>query len=92
MPETLHVLHYDYVEGILEKRAPHREGHLGLLRELHAEGEVVLAGAVGDPPTGGLLVFRSAAGAEAFAARDPYVEAGLVLAHRVEPWTVVVGA
>ena len=52
-----------------------------------------MAGAVGDPPNGGLFVFSAADRAlrdvETFASDDPYVHAGLVTARRVEPWTVV---
>jgi hypothetical protein len=33
--------------------------HLGLVRAAHARGELVLAGALGDPPDGALLVFRA---------------------------------
>jgi uncharacterized protein YciI len=53
-----------------------------------------MAGAVGDPPDGALLVFRSdsPAVAEAFARRDPYVVQGLVTRWKVKPWTVVAGA
>ncbi len=81
--------HYDYVADVLEKRAPHREGHLAVIARFHAEGKMVIGGAAGDPVRGGLFVLRDPADAEAFMAADPYVAAGLVTAHRVEPWTVV---
>ncbi len=48
-----------------------------------------MAGAVGDPVDSGLLVFRDAGAIDAYLADDPYVDAGLVVRHRVEPWTVV---
>ena len=48
-----------------------------------------MAGPVGDPPSGAVIVFRVGADAEAFAGEDPYVAAGLVTARRVEPWAVV---
>ena len=91
-PERLHLLFYDYVPDILERRGPHREGHLALLRRWKDEGRVVMAGATGDPPSGGLLVLRIAdpAEAEALIGEDPYVAAGLVASWRVEPWNVVV--
>jgi uncharacterized protein YciI len=89
MPETLHLLVYDYVPDMIERRAPHREGHLALIRAYHADGRIAIAGALGDPPHGGLFAFRDAADAEAFATEDPYVAAGLVTDRRVEPWTVV---
>ena len=91
-PERFFLLHYDYVEDIVERRAPHREAHLAHAGRWRDEGRLVLGGAVGDPPTGGLLVFRvdSPEDVEAFADGDPYVEAGLVTGRRVELWTVVV--
>ena len=55
-------------------------------------GELVMAGALGEPP-GALLVFRAAdkSVAEAFATDDPYVTGGLVTKWTVRPWVVVVG-
>jgi uncharacterized protein len=84
------LLHYDYVENIVERRAPHREAHLDYARAWKEDGRIVAAGAVGDPPTGALFVFTADADPEAFAAQDPYVQAGLVTARRVEPWNVVI--
>jgi uncharacterized protein YciI len=86
-------LMYDVVDRFVEKRMPHREAHLGLVRAAHARGELVLAGALGDPPDGALLVFRadSADVAERFVRADPYVMQGLVTGWRVRPWNVVVG-
>ena len=63
--------------------------HIDLIKRWHGDDRLVIAGAVGDPPYGGLLVFRSAEYAEAFAGEDPYVEADLVVKWWVEPWTVV---
>ena len=89
MSELLHLLVYEYVEDMAERRAPHREGHLALIQRYHADGRLVIAGAVGVPVHGGLLAFREADDAEAFAAEDPYRAAGLILSSRVEPWAVV---
>jgi uncharacterized protein len=85
-------LFYEVIEGFVEKRMPFREEHLRLVRETHARGEIVMAGALGDPPEGALLVFRasSSAVAEEFAGRDPYVRQGLVAGWKVKPWAVVV--
>jgi uncharacterized protein YciI len=82
-------LFYDYVENAIEARAPHREGHIGLVHEWQADGRMIAGGALGDPPHGGLLVFDEAADVEAFVAQDPYVANGVVTAWRVEPWMVV---
>ena len=91
---THYVLLYDVVEGFAAKRAPFREEHLRLVRLAHERGQIVMAGALGDPPNGAMLVFRagSPAPAEEFARRDPYVTNGVVTAWQVRPWTVVVGS
>ncbi len=87
-------LMYDVVDGFAEKRMPHREAHLALVRAAQARGEVVMAGALGEPPDGALLVFRgdSVEIAERFARADPYVLQGLATRWHVRPWRVVVGA
>jgi uncharacterized protein YciI len=85
---------YDVVSNFVERRAPFREAHLQRVRDANARGFLLLAGALGDPPDGGLLVFRadSTAAVEDFARADPYVTEGVVTAWRVRPWAVVVGA
>ena len=85
---------YDVVDGFAEKRMPYRPAHLELVRGAHVRGELLLAGALGDPPNGALLVFRaeSADAVERFATADPYVTSGLVTRWAVRPWNVVIGA
>ncbi|MEA2277413.1 MAG: uncharacterized protein QOC78_2373 [Solirubrobacteraceae bacterium] len=91
MPEKLHILFYDYVPDLVERRAPHRDGHLALIHRWHEEGRLVMAGPLGDPPHSGAFVLRigDASAADEFVAQDPYAEAGLVKSWRVEPWNVV---
>lgn len=89
MPELLHLLVYEYVEDMAERRAPHRDAHLALIQCYKADDRLVIGGATGVPPSGGLIAFREAADAEAFAAEDPYKAAGLIVSSRVEPWAVV---
>jgi len=89
VPETLQLLQYEYVPDMADKRGPYRQPHLDLIASYHGDGRIVIAGAVGDPVHAGLLVFRSAADAEAFHAADPYAAAGLIVEWTVEPWTVV---
>ena len=84
------LLFYDYVEGILEKRAPHREAHLAHIKAAHEDGRIAMAGAVGDPPHGGVFVWAQREGIEEWVDADPYVIAGLVTRSRVEPWNVVI--
>jgi uncharacterized protein YciI len=86
------ILFYDYVDGIVQLRAPHREEHLRRIAAAREEGEVVMAGALGDPPHGAAFVFAEGVSLErieAFVVDDPYVKAGLVTGHRVEPWNVI---
>jgi uncharacterized protein YciI len=87
------ILSYETADNYVEKRAPFRSQHLALAREAHARGELLLAGALADPPDRAVLVFRAAdrAVVEAFARRDPYVVNGAVRRWEVRPWTVVIG-
>jgi uncharacterized protein len=89
VPRTLYALFYDYVEDIATRRTPYRPAHLELIEAYHGNGRLEIAGAYGDPVTGGLLVFTSPEAASAFVAEDPYQANGLVESWRVEPWTVV---
>lgn len=84
-------LSYEYVEGAAEKRAPYRDDHLALIERWKQDGRLAIAGALGDPPTGGFLAFdvEDPVEVERFVADDPYVENGIVSAHRIQPWTVV---
>jgi uncharacterized protein YciI len=85
-------LHYDVVDDFANKRMPFRPAHIKGVREAHGRGELIMAGALGEP-AGALLVFRGAdrSVAENFAKADPYVNEGLVTKWTVRPWTVVVG-
>lgn len=87
------LLLYDVVDDYPHAREPHRAEHLDLARTAHGKGEIVMAGAFGDPPTGAALVFRAddRGVVEEFAQRDPYVRSGVVTRWRVLPWHVVVG-
>ena len=85
-------LTYEVVDGYPDKRAPYRGLHLQKAREAAARGELVMAGALGEPD-GALLVFKAPDRtiAENFADTDPYVLNGLVTRWSVRPWTVVIG-
>ena len=85
-----YLLFYDYVADVAERRAPLRAAHLALLDELHAAGQLVMAGAYTDPLDGALLVFTDRDSAEHFIAADPYVAGGLVLRSHIRDWNVVV--
>jgi uncharacterized protein len=88
-----YLLIYELTPEHLARRAQYRATHLALAWQAAERGELVLAGAVGDPVEGAILLFStdSAAVPEAFARADPYVLNGLVTQWRVAPWNTVVG-
>jgi hypothetical protein len=91
MAQHLKLLFYDYVEDIVERRAPFRPAHLGLIEEWVADGRAVAGGATGDPPSGALIIFRETGDPEEWVRIDPYVTEGLVTSWRVESWLNVTG-
>jgi hypothetical protein len=84
---------YYVVDGFVSRRTAFREEHLRLVGEANRRGELLLAGALGDPTDRALLVFRTQdrSIAEDFARNDPYVINGLVTRWEVQPWAVVIG-
>jgi uncharacterized protein len=96
MPDTSmvrnFVLIYELVDDYATRRMGHRAQHLRLAAEYRRRGGFVMGGAIGDPPDRAILVFQGDRSvAEGFAARDPYVRAGLVRRWEVQPWAVVPG-
>ena len=91
MPTEYFILLYDVVDDYLERRQPLRPQHLDLAKSSNAAGELLVAGAFGEPVDGAALVFTTRASAERFAEADPYVQHGLVTSWRVRKWNVVVG-
>ncbi len=88
-----YLLIYDVVDDYVTRRTPLRAAHLAHARAAVTRRELLLGGALANPPDGAVLLFRgdSPAAAEAFAAADPYVINGLVTRWRVREWTTVVG-
>ena len=88
-----YLLFYDYIEGMLEKRDPFRPGHLAHATAHVDRGVLKMAGAFGDTLDGAVFVWKTEDRSiiERFVADDPYVQAGLVPAHRIRPWNVVIG-
>jgi uncharacterized protein YciI len=86
------VLSYEVVDDFVNKRTPFRPAHLQEVRSAHERGDIVMAGALGEPSEA-LIIFRGKerSVAENFAANDPYVKSGIVKKWTVRPWTVVVG-
>ena len=88
-----HMLLYEVVDDFINRRAPFREEHLGIVRESAERGELFMAGALTDPVDGAALVFKTddRTVAERFAENDPYVKQGLVKNWKVRQWAVVTG-
>ncbi len=87
-PQKCTLLTYNYVDDMAERRTPYREEHLLLISAWKADGRILLAGAMGDPPRA-LFVFAHEGDASAFMTADPYAQNGLVTQHKTEPLVVV---
>ncbi|MES2898311.1 MAG: YciI-like protein [Pseudomonadota bacterium] len=88
-----YLLCYDLADDYLERRGEFRDAHLKLAWDAQERGEIVIAGALADPPDMAVLLFQgdSPAAAERFAQADPYVAHGLVTGYKVRQWNTVVG-
>ncbi len=87
------LLFYDLADDYLERRPAFREEHLEMAWAAQERGELVLGGALDEPPDRAVLLFEGDGpeAAETFARNDPYVRNGLVVSWRVRAWTTVVG-
>lgn len=91
--QTQYLLHYDYVPDVMEKRAPFREGHLGLAKTMIEEGTCLSGGPTGEPgkvPTGALFIFTTEKAAQDFVRGDPYTSNGIVTSHKISEWSITV--
>jgi uncharacterized protein YciI len=88
-----YLLEYVLVADYLARRASLREAHLALAREASRRGDLVLAGALAEPPDRAVLIWRTEdrSVVERFAEDDPYIRHGLVASWTIRPWTVVIG-
>lgn len=88
-----HLLEYVLVDDYLPRRASLREAHLALAQEAARRGDLVLAGALAEPPDRAVLVWRTdnRSVVERFVEDDPYVRKGLVTAWTIRSWNVVIG-
>ncbi|HZU33318.1 MAG TPA: YciI-like protein [Candidatus Angelobacter sp.] len=87
------ILMYQVDDNYVERREEFRELHLKYAQAAYDRGELVLAGALAEPVTGAMLVFRGPTEetAETFAKNDPYVINGLVRQWKVRKWNTVIG-
>jgi uncharacterized protein len=89
-----YLLFYEAGDDYAERRQPFRQLHLEHAWDAERRGELVLAGALGDPIDGAVLMFQGGSPevAERFALNDPYVTNGVVKRWHVRPWLTVVGS
>lgn len=87
------LLSYELAPDYLARRGQFRDEHLALAWAATDRGELLLAGAAGDPVDGAVLLFEAddASAAERFARNDLYVANGLVTRWQVRPWATVAG-
>jgi hypothetical protein len=88
-----YLLFYEVADDYTTRRLAFRKRHLEKAWQAAARGELLLAGALANPPDAAVLLFRgdSPQVAESFAASDPYVTNGLVKRWYVREWTTVAG-
>ena len=89
-----YLLIYEVVPDYVERRGQFRDEHLRRAWAASDRGEIVLAGALGNPVDGAALLFKadSPEVAREFARQDPYVVNGLVTKWQVREWTTVAGS
>ena len=87
------LLFYQTAPDYMERRPQVRGEHLRVAWEAFERGEIVVAGALADPPDGAVLMFagEDSSAAENFARKDPYVLNGLISNWYVREWTTVIG-
>jgi uncharacterized protein len=88
-----YLLEYALIDDYLARRTTFREEHLALAREAHRRGNLILAGALAEPPDRAVLAWRTSDRSviERFVDDDPYVRNGLVTSWTIRPWNVVIG-
>jgi uncharacterized protein len=88
-----YLLEYVLIDDYLARRTAFREEHLALAREARRHGNLILAGALAEPPDRAVLIWRTTDRSviERFIDDDPYVRHGLVTSWTIRPWNVVIG-
>jgi uncharacterized protein YciI len=86
------VLLYESADDVAKRAPEHFPAHRQRLAEFRDRGELLLVGTFADAQAdGSMSVFRSRAGAEEFAAGDPFVVNGVVRSYRLLEWKEIYG-
>jgi uncharacterized protein len=64
----------------------HFPAHRKRIEEFHERGLMLLVGTFSDAPVGAMAVFTTGEAAAEFMAADPFLQGGVVAAHRVREW------
>ncbi len=88
-----YLLFYEVADDYITRRAEFRNAHLEKAWAASERGELVLGGALANPPDRAILLFSgdSPEVAERFAKDDPYVSSGIVKCWYVSEWATVAG-
>jgi len=88
-----YILFYTTAEDYMVRRGQFRQQHLEMASEAVTKGEIIMGGALADPPDQAIIIFKgdSPEIAENFAKKDPYVLNGVVTKWKVRPWNVAIG-
>lgn len=81
-----YLLFYELAPGAMQKVQAAFPEHRERLTQFQSRGVLLMAGPVGQPPSGALAVFTDGAAAKEFAEGDAFVLQGAVANWRVEPW------
>ncbi|CAM9408960.1 unnamed protein product [Choristocarpus tenellus] len=91
-PAKIAALVYSFVDGMLEKRTPHRSEHLDLLNKMTNDGTCLMGGAFADPCDGSVVFFSSRDKAQEFLESDPYFRYDLVTSYQIRDYMAVTGS
>ncbi len=85
-----YVLFYESADDVRTNAPPHFPAHKARFQEFHARGDILMLGTFGDPQNeGSMAIFTTRAGAEAFAAGDPFVLHGVVRNWYIREWNEI---
>lgn len=87
-----HVLFYDLAEAAMPLAQEHFPAHRKRIEEFHERGLMLLVGTFSDAPVGAMAVFTTREAVEEFMAGDPFVQNGVVGAHRIREWDEILQA
>ena len=80
------VLFYELAADAMALAQEHFPAHRKRIEQFHERGVMLLVGTFSDAPVGAMAVFTTREAAEDFMAADPFLQNGVVGAHRIREW------